>query len=157
MSTVLAPRPVNGVVAERLVDPRGLRFAAAVTAVVLAVALVVSSGWLLAVQAVVFGVGAFAGLRFSPYGLAFRRFVAPRLGAPTHREPEAAPRFAQAVGFAFAVIGVIGYASGLGWLGLAATAIAWVAAFLNAAFGFCIGCEFYLLFHRTFTNKGVTA
>src|SRR5690349_832450 len=91
------------------IDPRGPRFVAAITAIVLAVALIVHSGWLLAFQAVVFGIGGFAGLRFAPYGLLFRKLVAPRLAPPSEREPEAAPRFAQAVGFAISGIGVIGY------------------------------------------------
>jgi len=141
-----------------MVDPRGLRFTAAVTAVVLAVVVLTGSGWLLAVQAVVFAVGGFAGLRFSPYGTLFRKLVAPRLAPPSHREPEPAPRFAQTVGFAFSAIGVIGYAAGATWLGITATALAFVAAFLNAAFGFCLGCEFYLLIRRIFSiRKGVTA
>ncbi len=141
-----------------LVDPRGLRFTAALTAVVLAVVLLFGSGWLLAAQAVVFAVGAFAGLRAAPYGVVFRKLVTPRIGPPAEREPEAAPRFAQAVGLLFAVLGVIGYASGLGWLGFTAAALAWVAAFLNAAFGYCLGCEFYLLIRRAFSiRKGVPA
>ncbi len=146
------------------VDPRGLRFNAAITAVVLAAVVLTSNLWLLLAQAVVFGVGAFAGLRFAPYGLLFRKLVAPRLGPPAHREAEAPPRFAQAVGFTFAAIGVVGFASGAWWLGLTAAALAWVAAFLNAAFGFCMGCETYLLIRRVFSlrsvpasDKGVTA
>jgi hypothetical protein len=154
MSTAVSDSPR----AEVLVDPRGLRFGASITVLVLALVLVTASGWLLGVQALVFAVGAIAGLRYAPYGLVFRKLVAPRLAPPTEREPEAAPRFAQAVGLAFAVVGVIGYASGLGWLGFTATALAWVAAFLNAAFGFCLGCESYLLIRRLFSiRKGVTA
>ena len=38
-----------------------------------------------------------------------------------------------------------GYATGLTWLGMAATAAALVAAFLSGVFGFCLGCEMYLL------------
>jgi Domain of unknown function (DUF4395) len=137
------------------VDPRGLRFNAAVTAIVLAVVLLTGSGWLLAVQAVVFGTGALAGLRYSPYGLAYRSLVARRLGPPAHCEPEAPPRFAQAVGLTFALIGVAGYLGGAGWLGYTATTFAWVAAFLNAAFGFCLGCETYLLFRRVVPTRSV--
>jgi hypothetical protein len=140
------------------VDPRGLRFNAAVTALVLAAVVLTGNVWLLLAQAVVFGVGAVAGLRFAPYGLLFRHLVARRLGPPAHREAEAPPRFAQAVGLTFAVVGVAGFASGVSWLGVSATALAWVAAFLNAAFGFCMGCETYLLVRRVFSiNKGVTA
>lgn len=131
-----------------LVDVRGPRFGAWITTVVLAVALV--TGWwpLLAAQAVVFGIGAFAGLRWAPYGLVFRYLVAPRLGPVTEREESAPPRFAQAVGLAFAVAGVAGYAAGVPVLGIVATGLALVAALLNAAVGFCLGCEMYLLVRR---------
>ena len=130
------------------VDPRGPRFAAWVTTVVLAVVLVI--GWwpLLAAQAVVFAAGAFAGLRYAPYSLLYRHLVAPRLAPASEREDAAPLRFAQAVGFGFAVVGVIGYASGATILGIIATALALAAAFLNAAFAFCLGCEAYLLIQR---------
>ena len=130
------------------IDPRGPRFGAFLTTVVLAVVLVTGSVWLLAAQAAVFAAGAVFGLRYAPYGLLYRKLVRPRLGPPAELEPEAPPRFAQAVGLAFAVVGVAGYAAGLTWLGLAATAAALAAAFLNAAFGFCLGCEMYLLIRR---------
>jgi len=126
------------------VDPRGPRFGAAITTVVLAAVLITSSGWLLAAQAVVFGIGAFAGLRYAPYGVLYRRFVAPRLSPPAELEAEAPPRFAQGVGFGFAVVGAIGYLAGITPLGVVATAFALAAAFLNAAFDFCLGCEVHL-------------
>jgi Domain of unknown function (DUF4395) len=130
------------------VDPRGQRFNAALTAIVLVVVLITGSGWLLAAQAVVFGIGAVFGLRYSPYGFIYRAFIRPRLGPPAELEAAAPPRFAQGVGLVFAIIGVIGYAAGLAPLGMAAAAAALAAAFLNAAFGFCLGCEMYLLIKR---------
>jgi hypothetical protein len=130
------------------IDPRGARFGAAISTVVLAVVLITSSAWLLAAQALVFAVGAAAGLRYAPYGLIFRRLVRPRLGPPAELEPEPPPRFAQGVGAVFSIVGVIGYATGVTGLGRAATAAALAAAFLNAAFGFCLGCEMYLLIQR---------
>jgi hypothetical protein len=132
----------------REVDVRGPRFAAWVTAVVLAVALVLNSGTLVAVQAVVFAIGAFAGLRYAPYGVLFRLLVAPSLGPVREREPEAPPRFAQLVGLFFAVVGAGGYLLGAPVLGAVATGFALVAALLNAATGFCLGCEFYLFARR---------
>jgi hypothetical protein len=132
----------------REIDVRGPRFAAAVTAVVLAVALVLGSGALVAVQAVVFAVGAFAGLRYAPYGAFFRAVVAPRLGPVREREPEAPPRFAQFVGLLFAVVGAAGYLLGAPVLGAVATGFALVAALLNAVTGFCLGCELYLIARR---------
>jgi Domain of unknown function (DUF4395) len=130
------------------IDVRGPRFAAWVTSVVLAVALLTGSGVLVAVQAVVFAVGALAGLRYAPYGVLFRRLVAPRLGPAREREPEAPPRFAQGVGLVFAVVGAGGYLAGAPLLGAIATGMALIAALLNAATGFCLGCEMYLTLRR---------
>jgi hypothetical protein len=130
------------------VDPRGQRFAAAVTSVVLIIVLVTGNWVLLAAQALVFAVGAVFGLRYAPYGLIYKTLVRPRLGPPKELEDEAPPRFAQGVGLMFALAGTAGYGLGIAWLGLVATALALVAAFLNAAFGFCLGCEMYLLIKR---------
>jgi hypothetical protein len=132
----------------REVDVRGPRFAAWVTTVVLAVVLLTGSGWLLAAQAVVFAVGAFAGLRYAPYGVIFRVLVAPRLGPARERDPEAPPRFAQFVGFVFATVGTVGYLLSAPLVGAIAAGLALVAALLNAATGFCLGCEMYLLIRR---------
>ena len=130
----------------RTVDVRGPRFAAWVTSAVLAVVLLTASGWLAAAQAVVFAVGAAAGLRYAPYGVLFRALVAPRLGPVREREPPV--RFAQLVGFVFAAVGAGGYLAGAPVLGAVATGLALVAALLNAAAGFCLGCELYLTVRR---------
>ncbi|HTX25785.1 MAG TPA: DUF4395 domain-containing protein [Streptosporangiaceae bacterium] len=130
------------------IDPRGARFGAAITVAVLAAVLVTGSAWLLGAQALVFAIGALAGLRYAPYGVLFRRVVRPRLGPPGHTEAEAPPRFAQGVGMVFALGGVLGYAVGVTALGIAFTALALVAAFLNAAFDYCLGCQVYLFIQR---------
>ncbi|KAA0927091.1 DUF4395 domain-containing protein [Streptomyces apricus] len=130
------------------IDVRGPRFGAAVTTAVLAVVLITGSAWLLAWQTLAFALGAAGGVGRSPYGWVFRRVVRPRLGPPTEFEAPEPPRFAQAVGLAFAVVGLLGLTVGPEWLGLAATGAALAAAFLNAAFGYCLGCEMYLLVRR---------
>ena len=130
------------------VDVRGPRFSAWVTTAVLAVALLTASGALVAVQAAVFAVGAFAGLRYAPYGVLFRLVVAPRLGPVREREPEAPVRFAQLVGLLFTVVGAAGYLLGAPLVGAVATGLALVAALLNAVTGFCLGCELYLTVRR---------
>jgi hypothetical protein len=130
------------------VDPRGPRFAAWVTSAVLAVVLVSGSGALLAAQTLVFLAGAVLGLRYAPYGVLFRTLVRPRLGPPREFEPEAPPRFAQAVGAGFGLAGTAGYLSGATAVGATATSLALAAAFLNAAFGLCLGCETYLILRR---------
>ncbi|WP_328455267.1 DUF4395 domain-containing protein [Streptomyces sp. NBC_00386] len=130
------------------IDTRGPRFGAAVTTVVLAVTLITGSVWLLAWQTLAFALGAAGGVTRSPYGWVFRKAVRPRLGPPTEFESPEPPRFAQAVGLAFAAVGLIGWIVGPAWLGSAATACALGAAFLNAAFGYCLGCEMYLVVRR---------
>lgn len=137
------------------VDPRGLRFAAALTTVVLALTLALNNPWPLAVQAVVFAISVVFGVQASPYGLLFKRFVRP-LGAPKELEDAVPPRFAQLVGLGFAVLGLIGYLTGAELLGVVATGFALVAAFVNAAVGLCLGCEAYLLIHRIRTPKTAT-
>ncbi|GAA2513865.1 DUF4395 domain-containing protein [Streptomyces levis] len=130
------------------IDVRGPRFGAAVTTVVLAVVLVTGSAWLLAWQTLAFLLGAAGGVRRSPYGWLFARVVRPRLGPPRAFEAPEPPRFAQAVGLLFAGLGLVGFTLGPEWLGLAATGAALAAAFLNVAFGYCLGCELYLLVRR---------
>ena len=130
------------------IDPRGPRFSAAITTLVLALVLVTGSGWLLFAQALVFAVGALAGLRYAPYGLLYRYLVRPRLGPPSRTEAEAPPRFAQGVGMVIAGIGAIGFAAGATVAGMVFAALALAAAFLNAAFDLCLGCHMYLLIQR---------
>jgi len=137
-----------------LVDVRGPRFAAWVTTGVLILTLVVSAvspaaaAAILAIQAVIFAIGAVAGPRQHPYGRIFASVVAPRLGPVQDREPAAPLKFAQLVGLIFAVLGTAGFAAGAVLVGVIATAAALAAAFLNAAFGICLGCQLYPLVAR---------
>lgn len=141
-----------------LVDPRGLRFGAGLTTVVLAAVLLsIPSTFavvVLSMQAVVFAIGAWLGLGAAPYGVLFRVLVRPRLGPPAELEEEAAPKFAQAVGFFFAFMGLMAMLVGLNTVAVVAVAMALAAAFLNAAFGFCLGCELYLLLRRSVVGAG---
>src|ERR1700723_819917 len=136
------------------IDSRGPRFGAAITTVVLAVVVVTAgishpfAGWLLFAQTLVFAIGALAGLRSAPPGLFSRHRARPRLGPPSKTEPEAPPRFSQGVGMVFAGIGAIGFAAGVPVLGIVFAAFALAAAFLNAAFDYCLGCQMYLLIQR---------
>jgi hypothetical protein len=130
-----------------LLDPRGPRFVAAVTSVVLVLVLIFSSGWLALAQAAVFAVSVLWP-RYSPYGLLYRALLAPRLPRPTELEPAAPVRFAQGLGLAFTGVAALGYLLGAPVLGLVLTGCALLAAFLNAAFGLCLGCEVYLAFRR---------
>jgi hypothetical protein len=142
------------------VDVRGPRFAAWVTTAVLVVTLLVSAlsplaaAIILGLQAVVFAIGALAGPRRHPYGRLFATLVAPRLGPVKEREPVAPLKFAQLVGLIFAIVGTAGFAVGAPLVGVIATAFALVAAFLNAAFGICLGCQLYPLVVRLRPTAG---
>ena len=136
------------------VDVRGPRFAAWVTTAVLVVALIVSAlsppaaAIILGLQAVVFAIGALGGPRRHPYSRLFATLVASRLGPVKEREPVPPLKFAQLVGLIFAIVGAAGFAVGAPLAGVIATAFALVAAFLNAAFGICLGCQLYPLVVR---------
>ena len=128
-------------------DPRGQRFAATLTSVVLIVVLATGWGWLALIQSVIFAITA-ADPRRGPYPLIYRALVLPRLGPPAVREPAAPVRFAQLVGCVFLTVAAIGYLSGGTALGVTFAALGLLAAFLNAAFGLCVGCEVYLAIRR---------
>jgi hypothetical protein len=130
------------------IDPRGPRFGAFITVVVLAVVLITRSAWLLALQTLVFAIGALAGLRYAPYGLLYRWLIRPRLGPPAYTEAEAPPRFAQGMGMVIAAIGVVAFTAVSTTAGIVFTALALAAAFLNAVFDYCLGCQVYLFIQR---------
>ena len=134
------------------IDARGPRFAATITATVLAIALVTQNKWVLLAQGLVFLIGAVCGPQFTPYGLLFKNVVKPRLSKVAPTEDVRPPKFAQAVGFLFALVGTIGAFAGADLVFTIATGFALAAAFLNSAFNYCLGCEMYLLIVR-FTSK----
>jgi len=137
------------------IDPRGPRFGAAITTVVLAVILLTIPSTvavvLLAIQTAVFALGAFVGLQAQPYGILYRKLVAPKLGKPTEFEAVEPPQFAQLVGFLFAATGLIAILAGADLVATIPVGFALGAAFLNAVFNFCLGCEMYLIGKRIFS------
>ena len=139
-------------VAKIYIDARGPRFGAAITTTVLAVALVTQNKWVLVAQGLVFLIGALRGPQFTPYGLIYKNLVKPRLSKVGPTEDVRPPKFAQAVGFVFALVGSIGAFAGVDLVFTIATGFALAAAFLNSAFNYCLGCEMYLLIVR-FTSK----
>jgi hypothetical protein len=138
------------------IDPRGPRFGAAVTAVLL---LVVIGIWLtghtlvatiiVAFVTLVFAWGTFAGVKRHPYGLFFKAAIRPRLKAPTELEDPTPPTFAQGVGFFITLAGLLlSLIPGLQLALPIAAGLAFIAAFLNSVFAYCLGCQIYLLLVR---------
>jgi hypothetical protein len=151
MSTTATPTP--GVVRPPAagIDPRSPQLAAALTAVVLVAVLLLPSPAnvvVLAAQAVLFGIGAVRGVQHTPHAWLFRTVVRPRLAPPAELEAPEPPRFAQAVGLAFALVGLVAFLAGATLVAQVAVGFALVAALLNAVFAFCLGCEVYLLVRR---------
>ncbi|WAB81536.1 DUF4395 domain-containing protein [Microcella daejeonensis] len=137
------------------IDPRGPRFGAAITAVLLLVVVALglsgaslAAGGLLTVLVAIFAWGAFAGIRRHPWGAVYKALVAPRLAPPTDREDPAAPTFAQLVGFVITAAGLVLHLLGVPGALVVAAGMAFVAAFLNAVFDYCLGCQLYVLLVR---------
>lgn len=134
------------------IDPRGPRFGAAITSALLVITLLLgtapAASMLLAVVGLLFLLGVTRGVQGTLQGLAFRAWVRPRLAPPSELEDPRPPRFAQLVGLLVVAIGLILTALGVPAGVPLAAAVALVAAFLNAAFGHCLGCELYLLGRR---------
>lgn len=167
MSSLDSPSP-------RGIDPRGPRFAAGITALLLLIDVLLAltglstartaTGWaitastvserildpgflLLLAIALLFLWGV-AWPRTAPWGALYRRLVAPRLAPPTELEDPRPPRFAQGVGLFVVAVGLLLHLLGVPLALPIAAAMAFVAAFLNAVFGLCLGCQLYLLLQR---------
>lgn len=175
------------------IDPRGPRFAAAITAVLLLVATFlaligistlrtgiasfgwfayqpladatfVPSGWaisaapllqraldpgfLLTVVIALLFLWGLVSPQTAPWATLFRSAIRPRLAAPTELEDPRPPRFSQGVGLFVVGVGLVLHLLGVPWALPIATSAAFIAAFLNAAFAFCLGCQLYLLLQR---------
>lgn len=182
-----APRPAG-------IDPRGPRVVAAITAVLLLIAVllgliglstarvstvgwfayqplaqrgylvgdgdawalplasfadrIVDPGFLLLLAIALLFLWGVVSPRTAPWGVLYRRLIQPRLAPPTELEDPRPPRFAQGVGLVVTGVGVLLHLAGVPLALPIAAAMAFVAAFLNAAFGVCLGCMMYLGLQR---------
>ena len=137
---------------EILIDARGPRFGAAITTVVFATALITHNAWFIVFQGLVFAIGAIKGPQYTPYAFIYKSFVKPRLKGAVPTEDVRPPQFAQTVGLLFALVAIAGALLDIDGLVVVAASMAMGAAFLNAAFNFCLGCQVYLLLLRA-TSK----
>jgi hypothetical protein len=148
------------------IDPRSPRFGAGITAVLLLVVIALNLSGLVAVSVILFAVivalfawAAFAGIRRHPYGVIFRTLIRPRLKPPTELEDPTPPTFAQGVGFVITGVGLVLHLLGVPYALVIAASAAFVAAFLNSVFAYCLGCQIYLLLVRAgiLGRKGAAA
>ena len=131
-----------------VIDARGPRFGAAITTVVFAAVLATHNAWFIIAQAIVFAIGAFKGPQFTPYAYIYKFAVKPFLKGAVPTEDVRPPQFAQSVGLLFAIVAIAGALLDIDAVVIGAVSMALGAAFLNAAFNFCLGCEIYLLLLR---------
>lgn len=160
-----------------LVDPRQPRFAATITAIILLVGTylvligpslrprfttsgfverVLDPGFLVLLLAALLFAWSLISARTQPLAALYRAVLRPRLGPPREWEDARPPRFAQGVGLFVVGAGLVLQLLGVPWALAVAGAAAFIAAFLNAAFGFCLGCEIYLLLQRVRALKGAS-
>lgn len=144
------------------IDPRGPRVAASITSALLLVGVFLAligtatragttvgerladpAFLLLAVVAALFVWGVVSPTT-APWAVLFRTAIRPRLAPPADLEDPRPPRFAQGVGLFVVGTGLVLHATGMPWALPVAAAAAFVAAFLNAVFSFCLGCQLYL-------------
>ena len=120
--------------------------------------LLLPSTIVLAILVALFAWGAFAGIQRHPYGLLFKKLVRPRLKPPTELEDPAPPTFAQGVGFVITLTGLLLHLAAVPYALVIAASAAFIAAFLNSVFGYCLGCQIYLLLVRAgiIRRKGAT-
>jgi hypothetical protein len=161
------PNPLAAAPGTKGIDPRGPRFGATLTLITLTaeiilllagpqlsttnaplVNLATPSTVLLLLIVIVFAIGAFVGISKHPYGAIFKKFIRPNLAAPTELENPKPPTFAQLIGFVITLVGFVLALFGLTTGAFIAVAFAFVAAFLNSVFGYCLGCQIYVLLVR---------
>ena len=149
------------------IDPRGPRFTASITAVLLLTTIALGVGSaasvpslsiaeratqpsfiILALFVLIFAWSASQGVAKHPFGLFYKKVIRPRLAAPTELEDPIPPTFAQGIGFVITLAGAVLHLVGVPYALVIAASFAFIAAFLNAVFAYCLGCQIYLLLVR---------
>jgi hypothetical protein len=137
----------------KMIDPRAPRFGAAITSLLSLIGFADASTnfgpltqvftWLLLVL--------FLWSVFLPESHPYKKLfqlIRKRLGEPKELEDSRPPRFAQQVGLSFAMVATLGLLLNTQIISAVALAFTFTAAFLNAFFNFCLGCQMYLLLKR---------
>lgn len=134
------------------IDPRGYRFGAAITLALALAALLIGPTTagiaVLFVLTALFLPGATIGPQATLQAFLFKALIRPRIGPPRETESYLPPRFAQQMGLAMSAAGLVLGMAGLEWGFWVFVSLVTAASFLNAVFGFCLGCEIYLLLKR---------
>lgn len=133
------PNPVNDVAARTV--------ATGVVLMSLGVA-VGAWGWLLVPLTYGFWARVLTGPTLSPLGRLATQVVAPRLTRFERLVPGPPKRFAQAIGVAFSTTASLLWITGHSGAARIVVSMLAAAAFLEAAFGFCLGCRMFAVLMR---------
>lgn len=139
-SLVAFPDPVNEISA---------RLVAAGVVILSLAAIVFDAPWLTLVIAYGFAARVLTGPTLSPLGQLVTRVVTPRLGLDPRYVPGPPKRFAQGIGLVFSATAAT-LALGFDQRGAAYVALGMlaVAATLESAFGYCLGCKIFAVLMR---------
>jgi hypothetical protein len=145
MPTAVSADAASGLPPAGKIDPRGHRFGAGLSALLLVASFV--TGWVPGVVLALLSIGTSAafGLRYSIYGAIWRRIVRALSLPKAEPEHEYPPRFAQTLGSVALILSLVAFVVGattLGWI--FALAVAGLQTVL-AVTGYCLGCRLYFL------------
>jgi len=145
MPSAVSPVAVHGLPPARMIDPRGHRFGAGLSALLLIGSFLASAPIGVLVALISIGTSAALGLRCSIYGAIWRRLARTLNLPPATPEHEYPPRFAQTLGsiaLVLALLALVVGAPAVGWI--LAVAVAGLQSVL-ALTGYCLGCRLYFL------------
>jgi hypothetical protein len=145
MPSAVPATAAAGLPPARMIDPRGHRFGAGLSALILIGSFLTGFVPGVAIVLASIGISAAFGLRWSIYGAIWRRIVTAAKLGKTEPEHEYPPRFAQTLGSVALVLSMIAFA-------VEATTVAWGFALAVAGLqtllgvtGYCLGCRMYFL------------
>jgi hypothetical protein len=128
-----------------VVDDRAARTVASGVIAIAALALVTGSAALVVLLAAGFWLRVLYGPRYSPLALLATRVVVPRYPGDPRFVPGPPKRFAQGIGAAWTTAAAVLLAAGATSAGWTLVALLLVPAGLEAALGFCVGCQAFRL------------
>lgn len=148
MSTATADRPNRIVGFPDTVNEVSARLVAAGVVTMVVATLAFDLRWFVPFIALGFIARVVTGPTLSPLGQLVTRVITPRLGLPERIVPGPPKRFAQGIGVAFSVTASVLVVLGAWGAAQVVLSMLAAAAFLEAAFGLCLGCKAFALLMR---------
>lgn len=133
-------------------DPRGPRFGAGITSILMVLVIYLSLApetsnialGIMAFAVLMFTFGSLLGPAKHPYSYLYKYTLRKLLKDPTELEAPKPVHFAQVVGLIVTGTGLVLHILAVPNALAVAAAAAFIAAFLNSVFAYCLGCQMYL-------------